>query len=99
MPALLKRTSIRPKRAIAASTAAVTAASHVRDDRQAALAELRCERVELRGRPHRVTGIRERRCDVERDDVVALLRERERRRTPLPVRGAGDERDRPHEAR
>ena len=99
MPALLNSRSMRPKRSIAAATAALTAASSrtsataIRHAAPAA-SHSRRERLELGRGAHAVAGVRERRGDVERGDVVAVGRERERHRAALAVRGAGDEGDR-----
>ena len=99
MPALLNSRSMRPKRSMAASTAALTAASSrtsataIRHAAPCRLA-LGCERLELGRGAHPVAGVRERRGDVERGDVVAGGGERERHRAALAVRGAGDEGDR-----
>ena len=68
----------------------------VGDDGQAGAArslDRRPQRVQLLGRAHRVRRVGERRGDVQRDDVVAVLRQRERRRAALAVGGAGDEGD------
>ena len=78
MPALLKSTSMRPKR----STAAVDAGRRPRRRRARRRATVRHARpsasTSARSESsssvdaHRVAGIRERRGDVERDDVVAV---------------------------
>ena len=90
---------MRPKRSTAAATAARPRRSRARrrGDRQALapeLLDLGSERLELVGGAHRIGGIGELRGDVERDDVVAVLGQRERGRAALPVGGAGDERER-----
>ena len=103
MPALLKRTSIRPKRSIASSTPAFDGGvvADVGDDGQAGGAErleLGGQRAELVGRAHRIARVLELARDVERDDVVALAGERDGGDPALAVGGAGDERDGPAHA-
>ena len=70
--------------------------AHVGDRRLAAAAErldLRAQRLELAGRAHVVELDLQRLADVERDDVVAVLRQRERHRAALAVRRTRDQRD------
>ena len=87
---------MRPKRSIVFSTAALTAASSRTSATSVRAAlDLLSQRLELRRGAHPVAGVVERRCDVERGDVVAVGCERERHRAPLPVGGAGDEGDGP----
>src|SRR4029079_18306046 len=70
--------------------------AHVGRERRSLDAErahLRFERAQLVARAHAVAGVGERLRDVERGDVRASPRERERRGAALAVRGARDERD------
>ena len=78
--------------------------THVGDRSQAGGADLLAfgaQCLELPARSHRVPRVRERRGDVERDDVVSRAGEGEARGVALSVGGARDERGGPiaHRAR
>ena len=87
---------MRPKWSWASSTAArdSVVVAHVGDERQALRGHLVAQALELVGRAHPVGGVLERLRDVERDDVVAVLGQREGDGAALAVGGARDQRDR-----
>jgi nitronate monooxygenase len=65
--------------------------ANVGDERQALGRDFVAQALELRGRAHPVARVLQRLADVERDDVIAVLGQRERGGAALAVGGAGDQ--------